>query len=40
MYLDNRIVAVIKRQELKTEAAEKLPDGSLRWKLAEFLATV
>ncbi|MEZ4358873.1 MAG: hypothetical protein R3B48_01745 [Kofleriaceae bacterium] len=38
VYLDNRMVAVIKRQELKPEAAEKLADGSLRWKLAEFLA--
>jgi hypothetical protein len=38
VYLDNRIVAVIKRQELKAEAAEKLPDGTLRWKLADFLA--
>jgi hypothetical protein len=39
VYLDNRMVAVIKRQELKPETAEKLPDGTLRWKLHEFLAT-
>ena len=39
VYLDNAMVAVIKRQELKPEAAEKLPDGSLRWKLSEFLTS-
>jgi hypothetical protein len=37
VYLDNQMVAVIKRQELKAETAEKLPDGSLRWKLHDFL---
>lgn len=37
VYLDNQMVAVIKRQELKQDAAETLPDGSLRWKLKEFL---
>lgn len=38
VYLDNAMVAVIKRQELAAEKAETLPDGTLRWKLAEFLA--
>lgn len=38
VYLDNAMVAVIKRQELAPEKAETLPDGSLRWKLADFLA--
>ncbi len=37
VYLDNSMVAVIKRQELKPELAEKLPDGTLRWKLHDFL---
>jgi hypothetical protein len=37
VYLDNKMVAVIKRQELKPETAEKLPDGTLRWKLHDFL---
>lgn len=37
IYLDNQIVATIKRQELKPEMAEKLPDGTLRWKLHDFL---
>lgn len=37
VYLDNALVAVIKRQELKPELAEKLADGTLRWKLHDFL---
>lgn len=37
VYLDNSLVATIKRQELKPELAEKLPDGTLRWKLHDFL---
>lgn len=40
VYLDNALVAVIKRQELKPEMAEKLPDGTLRWKLHDFLKSV
>lgn len=40
IYRDNQLVAVIKRQELSPEAAEQLPDGSLRWKLPEFLSSV
>ena len=40
VYLDNQMVAVIKRQELKPELAEKLPDGTLRWKLHDFLKSV
>ncbi len=40
VYLDNALVAVIKRQELKPELAEKLPDGTLRWKMHDFLKSV
>lgn len=37
IYLDDRLAAVIKRQELDVALAQKGQDGELYWSLAEFL---
>jgi len=37
VYLDNRLAAVIKRQELDPKKATKAANGELEWKLGEFL---
>lgn len=37
VYLDNRLAAIIKRQELDPKKATKAADGELEWKLGEFL---
>ena len=39
VYLDNRLAAIIKRQELDPKKATTTADGELEWKLGEFLAT-
>jgi hypothetical protein len=38
VYLDDRLAAVIKRQELDPKAAKPAPDGELRWSFAATLA--
>ena len=38
VYLDNRLAAIIKRQELDPKKATKAADGELEWKLGEFLS--
>ena len=38
VYLDDKLVAIIKRQELDAAKAVKGPDGELSWKLADVLA--
>lgn len=37
VYLDDRLATIIKRQELDPKQATQMPDGDLRWSLAEFL---
>ena len=37
VYLDNRLAAIIKRQELDPKKATTSPDGELHWSFAEFL---
>lgn len=37
IYLDDRLAAVIKRQDLDPKAARTNPDGSLSWSLYDFL---
>lgn len=38
VYLDDRLVAIIKRQELDVARAQKAQDGELHWSFKEFLA--
>lgn len=38
VYLDNKLAAIIKRQELDPTHATKTADGELHWKLADVLA--
>ena len=38
IYVDDRLAAVIKRQELDPNKATKTPDGELHWSLAAFLS--
>lgn len=38
IYLDDKLVTTIKRQDLDPKKATKGPDGELEWKLAEFLS--
>ena len=38
VYADDRLVAIIKRQDLDVSKATKFPDGELHWKLADVLA--
>ncbi len=37
IYIDDKLVTIIKRQELVAKTARKAPDGELEWKLADFL---
>jgi hypothetical protein len=37
VYLDNRLAAIIKRQELDPKKATQAANGELEWKLGEFL---
>ncbi len=37
VYLDNRLAAIIKRQELDPKKATKAANGELQWSFAEFL---
>jgi hypothetical protein len=37
VYLDNRLAAIIKRQELDPKKATKTADGELEWKFGDFL---
>jgi hypothetical protein len=37
VYLDDKLAAVIKRQELDVKVASKLPTGELQWGLKQFL---
>jgi hypothetical protein len=39
IYLDNKLAAIIKRQELDPKKATKTADGELKWKLSDFFAT-
>jgi hypothetical protein len=39
IYLDNRLAAIIKRQDLDVAKATKSADGELHWNLADFLKT-
>lgn len=39
IYLDNRLVTIIKRQELDPKKATKAANGELTWKLDEFLSS-
>jgi hypothetical protein len=39
VYLDNRLAAIIKRQELDPKKATKAANGELEWKLGEFLSS-
>ena len=39
VYLDDRLAAIIKRQDLDVKKATKLPDGTLQWSLRDFLTT-
>ncbi len=38
VYMDDKLVAIIKRQELDAAKAVKRPDGELAWKLSDVLA--
>jgi len=38
IYLDDHLVAIIKRQELDVKKATQTPDGELHWGLSQFLA--
>ena len=38
IYLDDKLVAIMKRQDLDVKKATKTPDGELHWKLHDFLA--
>ena len=37
IYLDDKLVTMVKRQELDAKTARKAPDGELEWKLDDFL---
>ena len=37
IYLDDKLAAIIKRQELDAKKATKGPDGDLHWKLSDVL---
>lgn len=39
VYLDNRLAAIIKRQELDPKKATQAANGELEWKLGEFLTS-
>jgi hypothetical protein len=39
IYLDDKLAAIIKRQELDPKQATKGPDGEPQWKLADFLTS-
>ena len=39
VYVDDRLAAIIKRQDLDVSKATKYPDGDLHWKLADVLAS-
>jgi hypothetical protein len=39
IYLDDKLAAIIKRQELDPKKATKGKDGELRWKLADFFTS-
>lgn len=39
IYLDNRLAAIIKRQELDPKKAKQAADGELEWNLGEFLTS-
>jgi hypothetical protein len=39
VYLDNRLAAIIKRQELDPKKATKADNGELEWNLGEFLTS-
>lgn len=39
VYIDDRLAAIIKRQDLDVSKATKLADGELHWKLADVLAS-
>lgn len=38
VYLDDKLVTIIKRQELDAKKARTAPDGELEWKLGDFFA--
>src|SRR5207248_1394692 len=38
VYVDNKLAAIIKRQELDAKTATKDADGTLHWKLVEVLS--
>jgi hypothetical protein len=38
IYLDDKLVGIMKRQDLDVKKATKTPDGELHWKLHDFLA--
>jgi len=39
VYMDDKLAAIIKRQDLDVAKATKAADGTLRWKLADVLAS-